>query len=57
MEEINNRGNGKRVFGVICKGAPYDFQMWLESAKSYGLYVVFSKSTRTSKLVIKEVSW
>jgi hypothetical protein len=48
---------GKRVFGVVLKGYPDDFQMWLDSAKTYGLYVIFSKSSRTSKLVIKEESW
>ena len=58
MTECNiESGGGKRVFGIVCRGMPDDFQMWLESAKSYGLYVIFSKSTRTSKLVIEEVSW
>ena len=47
-EEINNdRGQGKRVFGVVLKGHPDDFQAWLDSAKTYGLYIIFSKSTRT----------
>ena len=48
---------GQRVFGLVCKGAPDDFQQWLDTAKVYGLYVVFSKSTRTNKLVIVEESW
>ncbi len=48
---------GSRVFAVVLRGEPADFQQWLESAKVYGLYVIFSKSTRTSKLVIKEESW
>ena len=60
-EEVKQHGNGgdpsKRVFGVVLKGRPDDFQMWLESAKSYGLYVVFSKSSRIGRLVIKEESW
>ena len=58
MKESNIEGeNSRRVFGVVCRGTPDDFQMWLESAKTYGLYVIFSKSTRTSKLVIEEVPW
>lgn len=57
MQEIKNGGEAKRVFGVVCRGLPDDFQMWLDSAKTYGLYVIFSKSTRTSKLVIKEEVW
>jgi len=48
---------GKRVFGVVLKGFPEDFQMWLDSAKTYGLYVIFSKSSRICKLVIKEEAW
>ena len=60
-EEVKQYGNGedsgKRVFGVVVKGYPNDFQMWLDSAKSYSIYVIFSKSTRTSKLVLKEESW
>jgi hypothetical protein len=55
----NDQGNdlGKRVFGVVLKGCPDDFQMWLDSAKSYGLYVIFSKSSRIGRLVIKEEAW
>lgn len=60
-EEIKNSqeegGLGKRVFGVVLKGHPIDFQMWLDSAKTYGLYVIFSKSSRIGKLVIKEECW
>lgn len=60
-EEVKQYGNGgdlgKPVFGVVLKGYPGDFQMWLDSAKSYGLYVVFSKSSRVGRLVIKEESW
>ena len=52
-----DREQGRRVFGVILRGEPEDFQLWLELAKTYGLYIVFSKSTRTSKLVIEEVGW
>lgn len=48
---------GKRVFGVVLKGYPDDFQMWLDIAKTYGLYVIFSKSSRIGKLVIKEEAW
>ena len=48
---------GQRVFGLVCRGAPDDFQQWLDTAKVYGLYVVFSKSTRTNKLVIVEEAW
>jgi 20S proteasome alpha/beta subunit len=46
-----------RVFAVVLRGDAADFQQWLESAKVYGLYVIFSKSSRTSKLVIKEEGW
>jgi hypothetical protein len=60
-QEIKDDGNEReptrRVFGVVLKGSPNDFQMWLDSAKTYGLYVIFSKSTRTSRLVIEEVPW
>ncbi len=60
-EEIKNVEEGKeigqRVFGVVLKGYPQDFQMWLDSAKTYGLYVIFSKSSRIGKLVIKEEAW
>jgi len=52
-----NEIQGNRVFGVVCKGYPADFQIWLDSAKNYGIYIIFSKSSRTSKLIIEEVSW
>jgi hypothetical protein len=62
LSEENKNGEegkeiGQRVFGVVLKGYPSDFQMWLESAKTYGLYVIFSKSSRIGKLVIKEEAW
>lgn len=62
QEERNNGGGtgitcGRRVFGVVVRGYPTDFQMWVDSAKTYDLYVIFSKSSRTSRLVIKEESW
>lgn len=61
VEEFKKTEEGaessKRVFGVVLKGAPDDFQMWLDSAKTYGLYIIFSKSSRIGKLVIKEESW
>ena len=60
-EEIKNENSrneiGQRVFGVVLKGYPADFQMWIDSAKTYGLYVIFTKSSRIGKLVIKEESW
>lgn len=57
MTEDSAEYAGQRVFGVVLKGQPADFQQWLDSAKVYGLYVVFSKSTRTGKLVLKEEIW
>jgi hypothetical protein len=62
MEEEGNEPDlqgvqGRRVFGVVLRGYPEDFQAWLNSAKTYGLYVVFSKSTRTGKLILKEDVW
>ena len=58
VKQYSNEGPiGKRVYGVVLKGYPDDFQMWLDSARTYGLYIVFSKSTRTAKLVIEEVPW
>jgi len=60
-EEVKNMGEGnevgRRVFGVVLKGYPADFQMWIDSAKTYGLYIIFSKSSRIGKLVIKEEVW
>ena len=60
-EEVKNgeEGNeiGKRVFGVVLKGYPADFQMWVDAAKAYGLYVIFSKSTRVGRLILKEEAW
>jgi len=50
-------GEGRRVFGVVLRGHPEDFQRWLEAAKSYDLYIIFSKSTRIGKLIIQEVAW
>ena len=63
MLEERNKGEdvntscGRRVLGVVVRGYPADLQMWVDSAKTYGLYVVFSKSTRSNRLVIKEESW
>lgn len=61
MEEIKKGGGseleGRRVFGIVCKGYPADFQLWLDSARTYGLYIVFSKSSRIGRLVIKEEAW
>jgi hypothetical protein len=48
---------GRRVFGVIARGFPADIEAWINSAKHHGIYVIFSKSSRTSKLVIKEECW
>lgn len=48
---------GRRTFAVVLKGEPTDFQQWLEAAKAYGLYVIFSKSSRTGKLIVKEECW
>ncbi|HEX9907374.1 MAG TPA: hypothetical protein VGB78_02765 [Thermoplasmata archaeon] len=55
--EISHVRYTKRVFGVVLKGEPEDFQRWLDSAKNYDLYVVFSKSSRTGKLILKEECW
>ena len=56
-DDGNEREPTRRVFGVVLKGSPNDFQMWLDSAKTYGLYIIFSKSTRIGRLVMKEESW
>ena len=60
-EERNHEGNGetpgRRVFGVVARGYPQDLQLWLDSARTYGIYVIFSKSSRTGKLIIKEETW
>ena len=53
----NSEQEGKRVLGVVLKGHPSDFQLWLDSAKSYSLYIIFSKSSRTGRLVLKEEAW
>ncbi|MEM3049746.1 MAG: hypothetical protein QXT42_03365 [Thermoplasmata archaeon] len=47
----------RRVFGVVLRGRPEDFQAWLDFAKTYDLYVIYSKSTRVGKLLIKEEIW
>ena len=61
QEELKKEGedgsDGRRVFGVVCKGHPSDFQLWLEAAKSYDVYIIFSKSTRVGRLVLKEEAW
>jgi len=57
MTESSIDYQGQRVYGVVLRGQPADFQQWLESAKVYGLYVIFSKSTRTGKLILKEEVW
>lgn len=56
-ERTNDSFTGRRVFGVIARGFPSDIEAWIESAKHHGIYVIFSKSSRTSKLVIKEECW
>jgi hypothetical protein len=48
---------GRRVFGVVLRGHPDDFQRWLEAAQSYDLYVIFSKTSRIGKLILKEEAW
>jgi hypothetical protein len=57
QESKNGVGEGRRVFGVVLRGHPDDFQHWLEAAKSYDLYIIFSKSSRIGKLRIEEVAW
>jgi len=63
MEQESTNGmdkdgfTGRRVFGVIARGFPVDIEAWVESAKHHGIYVIYSKSSRTSKLVIKEECW
>ena len=56
-EDDSHASCGRRVFGVVVRGYPTDFQAWFDSTRTYDIYVIFSKSTRTSKLVIKEESW
>ena len=48
---------GSQVFGVVCKGHPSAFQMWLDAARTYGIYVIFSKSSRTGRPIIREELW
>jgi len=48
---------GSRVLGAVCKDHPSDFQMWLDAARTYGIYVIFSKSSRTGWLIIREELW
>lgn len=48
---------GRRVFGVIARGYPLDIDAWIKSAQHHGIYVIFSKSSRVSKLIIKEEPW
>jgi len=61
MEEKESKNGlyegGRRVFGVVCRGSPDDFQAWLNSAQTYGIFVIFSKASRIGKLIIKEVPW
>jgi len=54
---INDEFTGRRVFGVVARGFPADLEAWIESAKHHGIYVIFSKSSRTGKLIIKEEIW
>lgn len=51
-----NNGNGRRAFAAVVKGEPYDFQQWLDSARAYGLFVVYSKTSK-KKLVFHEEDW
>jgi|GEM_PF-2208176 len=55
--QVTDGFTGRRVFGVVARGFPADIEAWIESAKHHGIYVIFSKSTRTGKLVIKEEIW
>lgn len=55
--DIENHEPGRRVFGVVLRGDPGDFQRWIDSAKTYDLYVIFSKTSRIGRLVIKEEAW
>jgi len=57
MQESKSENIGKRVFAVVCRGYPQDFQAWLDTAKTYDLYVIFSKSSRIGKLVVQEEAW
>ena len=51
------RGHGRRVFGVIARGYPLDLEAWVDSAKHHGIYVIFTKTSRTKKLKIEEENW
>lgn len=55
--QTNDTLTGRRVFGVVARGFPADLEAWIESAKHHGIYVIFSKSSRTGKLIIKEEIW
>jgi len=63
MQEEVKKGTGDVVFegswffGVVCKGRPSDFQMWLDAARTCGIYFIFSKSGRTGRFIIKEELW
>jgi hypothetical protein len=56
-EQMNDGFTGRRVFGVVVRGFPADLEAWIDSAKHHGIYVIFSKSSRTGKLIIKEEIW
>lgn len=56
-QDIRDGSTGRRVFGVVVRGFPVDLEAWIESAKHHGIYVIFSKSSRTGKLIIKEEIW
>ena len=38
---------------IVCRGEPQDIQMWLESAKTYGVYVIHCRSTQAQCLLIR----
>ena len=55
--QISDGFTGRRVFGVVARGFPADLEAWVESAKHHGIYIIFSKSSRTGKLIIREEIW
>jgi len=48
---------GSRFFGVVYKCHPSGFQLWLDAVRTYGIYVIFSKSSRSGRLIIREELW
>lgn len=48
------RDANRKTYAVVLRGLPQDFQAWIDQAKIYDLFVVYTKTSHQRLRVIEE---